>query len=207
NNLEPISEKISSQENAVLEKQVSPEKDSKIDKPDSSPYIIPLRRSERLCILCEKNGSAHLSFSEAKDSKTSSKSSPNIRISKQHALFIQNLEKTHEPQSYQEAIQDPRWTKAMSEEIHALNSNKTWEIVSPPPNTKIIGCKWHYKIKFNSDGSVERYKARLVAKGFVQTKGLDYDETFAPVAKMNSIRILLSIACNRDWPLFQFDVK
>ncbi|MFV0960718.1 reverse transcriptase domain-containing protein, partial [Klebsiella pneumoniae] len=95
----------------------------------------------------------------------------------------------------------------MQEEISALNLNHTWDVIDPPQNARIVGCKWHYKLKFNSDGTLERHKARLVAKGFTQTKGIDYEETFAPVAKMTSIRILLSIACNLDWPLFQLDVK
>ena len=72
---------------------------------------------------------------------------------------------------------------------------------------KTVGCKWVYIVKQRADGSVERYKAWLVAKGYTQTYGLDYEETFALVAKMNSIRILLSLATNLDWPLHQFDVK
>ena len=70
-----------------------------------------------------------------------------------------------------------------------------------------MGCKWIFTPKFNSDGSLERYKARLVAKGFTQTYGIDYTETFALVAKLNTVRILLSIAVNLDWKLRQFDVK
>jgi hypothetical protein len=72
---------------------------------------------------------------------------------------------------------------------------------------RTVGCKWVLTVKYNSDGSVERYKANLVAKGFTQTYGMDYSETFAPVAKLNTIRILLSLAANLDWPLHQLDVK
>ena len=70
-----------------------------------------------------------------------------------------------------------------------------------------MGCKWVFAVKFKSDGSLERYKASLVAKGYTQTYGVDYQETFAPMAKMNTIRILLSLAVNFDWELQQFDVK
>jgi hypothetical protein len=95
----------------------------------------------------------------------------------------------------------------MQEELKALHKNKTWDLVKLPNEKKIVGCKWVFTIKHKADGSVERYKARHVAKGFTQTYGIDYEEAFAPVAKTNSIRVLLSIAASMDWPLHQFDVK
>ena len=70
-----------------------------------------------------------------------------------------------------------------------------------------MGSKWVFMVKYNPDGKVERYKARLVAKGFTQTFGIDYFETFAPVANLNLVRILLSLAANSDWPLYQLDIK
>jgi Reverse transcriptase (RNA-dependent DNA polymerase) len=78
---------------------------------------------------------------------------------------------------------------------------------SIPKDKKPIGCKWVFKIKYNSDGIVERYKARLVVKNYTQTYGIDYQETFAPVAKMNTVRILFSLAVNQNWTLYQLDVK
>jgi hypothetical protein len=95
----------------------------------------------------------------------------------------------------------------MVEEMTALRKNGTWDLVSLPGGKKSVGCKWVFTIKHNADGTVERYKARLVARGFTQTYGIDYEETFAPVAKMNSVRALLSCAANMNWPLLQFDVK
>ncbi|CAM8948608.1 unnamed protein product [Rhodiola kirilowii] len=95
----------------------------------------------------------------------------------------------------------------MEEEMEALQKNDTWQLVPPPKDKKAVGCRWVFTIKKNVDGSLNRYKARLVAKGFTQTYGVDYDETFAPVAKMNTIRVLLSLATNLNWPLRQFDVK
>ncbi|KAH9685788.1 reverse transcriptase Ty1/copia-type domain-containing protein [Citrus sinensis] len=91
--------------------------------------------------------------------------------------------------------------------MNALKKNGMWEIVDLPKEKKTVGCKWVFTLKCNADGSVERYKARLVAKGFTQTYGIDYQETFAPVAKINSIRVLISLAVHSDWNLYQLDVK
>ena len=91
--------------------------------------------------------------------------------------------------------------------MNAFLKNRTWEIVDLPKEKKTVGCKWVFTIKCKPDGSIERYKARLVAKGFTQTYGIDYQETFAPIAKINSIWILLSLAIHFSWPLHQLEVK
>ena len=95
----------------------------------------------------------------------------------------------------------------MQDELDALSQNHTWDVVPCPPFVKPIGCKWIYSIKLNSDGTLARYKARLVALGNRQEYGIDYDETFAPVAKMTTVRTLLAIAASQSWPLYQMDVK
>jgi hypothetical protein len=95
----------------------------------------------------------------------------------------------------------------MKEELLALQKNKTWELVDLPTGKKAVGCKWVFTIKQTPEGKVDRYKARLVAKGYSQTYGIDYDETFAPVAKMGTVRTLISCAANFGWPLHQLDVK
>ncbi|KAL0416651.1 UNVERIFIED_CONTAM: Retrovirus-related Pol polyprotein from transposon RE1 [Sesamum latifolium] len=95
----------------------------------------------------------------------------------------------------------------MTEEMEALRKNSMWKIVPLPEGKKTIGCRWVYTVKLKPDGSIDRYKARFFAKGYTQKYGVDYQETFILVAKLDTIRILISIAVNRDWPLLQFDVK
>src|SRR5687767_6048015 len=95
----------------------------------------------------------------------------------------------------------------MLEELKALEKNQTWDFVKLPEGKRAISCKWVFTVKQNLEGKVERYKATLVARGYSQTYGIDYDETFAPVAKMNTIRILISCVANFGWLLYQLDVK
>ncbi|KAK0603909.1 hypothetical protein LWI29_010028 [Acer saccharum] len=112
-----------------------------------------------------------------------------------------------EPTTAVQALKDPQWRQAMSEECNALIKNGTWELVRSTPSINVIGCKWIFRIKRNSDGTVDRYKARLVAKGFNQRPGVDYFETFSPVIKPTTVRLVLSIATSQGWSLRQLDVN
>ena len=112
-----------------------------------------------------------------------------------------------EPVNFQEAVQNKKWRDAMDEEIKAITKNDTWELVSLPKRHKAIGVKWVYKAKKNAMGKIERYKARLVAKGYKQRAGIDYDEVFAPVARLETIRLIISLAAQNKWKIHQMDVK
>ena len=129
------------------------------------------------------------------------------RLLKESMAFVNQLSVVSIPNNVQEALKDPRWREAMNEEMKALQKNSMWEVVDLPVGKIPVGCRWVFTIKYKVDGTIERCKARLVTKGYTQTYEIDYMETFAPVAKINTILILLSLAVNLDWPLHQFDVK
>lgn len=120
--------------------------------------------------------------------------------------FLAALDKNVAPKNYHDASLDPNWVSAMNEEMEALSRNNTWVLADLPPGRKPIGCKWLYKVKNNAEGQI-RYKARLVAKGYSQREGIDFEETFSPVIKMVSIRCVISLAVQNDWPLYQLDVN
>eukprot|EP00253_Pinus_taeda_P007217 PITA_07217 len=113
----------------------------------------------------------------------------------------------HDPDTFAEASGHPHWEAAMNEEYHSLLANDTWDLVPLPKGRKLVKCKWVYRTKYGPDGKVDKHKARLVAKGFSQVEGIDYTETFSPVAKMNSIRLVLSLAASLKWEVHQMDVK
>jgi histone deacetylase 1/2 len=110
-----------------------------------------------------------------------------------------------EPQHYKQVVTDPNWVNAMKLEFD-VQHNKTWELVPNSSSISVIGCKWVYKLKLKADGSVDRYKARSVAQGYNQMYGIDYFETFSPVIKPTTIRVILSLALTHDWVLHQLDV-
>ncbi|GAU30899.1 hypothetical protein TSUD_381130 [Trifolium subterraneum] len=128
-------------------------------------------------------------------------------LSSTHSVFTLSLTQHTEPKTYVEACKSENWIHAMNSELEALSTTSTWKIVDMPPNIKPIGCKWVYKIKHKSNGNIERYKARLVAKDYNQIEGLDFFDTFSPVAKLTTVRTLLAIASIKVWYSHQLDVN
>ncbi|GJU63182.1 retrovirus-related pol polyprotein from transposon TNT 1-94 [Tanacetum coccineum] len=114
---------------------------------------------------------------------------------------------TIEPKDVNEALKDESWVVAMQEELNQFVANDVWDLVPLPMSQSVIGTKWVFRNKLDENGIVSRNKARLVAQGYNQQEGIDYDETYAPVARLESIRILLAIACANDFKLYQMDVK
>jgi hypothetical protein len=114
---------------------------------------------------------------------------------------------THDPKTFAGASGHPDWDTTMNEEYRSLMENDTWDLVPLPKGRKLVRCKWVYRTKYASYGSVERHKARLVSKGFSQVEGIDYNETFSPVAKMNSIHLVLALGASHKWEVHQMDVK
>ena len=123
--------------------------------------------------------------------------------------FISFLTET-EPQTYKEAMSSPEahlWKEAINSEVESILHNHTWKLVDLPPGNKPIGYKWIFKRKLKADGTIDKYKARLVAKGYRQKEGLDYFDTYSPVSRKTSIRMLISIAALYKMEIHQMDVK
>jgi hypothetical protein len=112
-----------------------------------------------------------------------------------------------EPTNFNEANGVPSWRRAMEEELSSINDNKTWTLTTLPAGHKAIGLKWVYKLNKDSKGEVLKHKARLVAKGYVQRRGIDFEEVFAPVARLETVRLLIAIAAQEGWQVHHMDVK
>ena len=112
-----------------------------------------------------------------------------------------------EPENFEEAKNEDKWMEAMKEELQMIEKNGTWELADRPQHKVAIGVKWVYRTKLNADGTVNKYKARLVVKGYAQVFGVDFSETFAPVARLDTIRMLLALAAQKRWKIYQLDVK
>lgn len=126
------------------------------------------------------------------------------RIELDEELYFMGME---EPATFGEATSDENWRKSMINELEAIEKNGTWKLTTLPPGHKAIGLKWVYKLKKDTNGNVVKRKARLVAKGYVQRYGIDYEEVFSPVARIETIRLLLALAAKQGWQVHHVDVK
>ncbi|CAL1360108.1 unnamed protein product [Linum trigynum] len=129
------------------------------------------------------------------------------RLSSDHRAYLAAISRVTQPRFFHDAVRHKVWRDAMQKEVAALEANGTWELTPLPPGKRLIDAKWVYKIKYNPDGTIERYKARLVAKGYTQIEGIDFHDTFAPVAKLVTVRCVLALAAKLGWFLHQLDVN
>ena len=165
----------------LLQSPPSSEDDSGISSPSisSSPVPITLDPSEDdldIPIALRKGTRACTKYPLSKFVSYS-------HLSPSYRAFVSKLDSVSIPNHVQEALSNPNWKNAIVEEMKAVHKNGTWKLAELPRGKKTVGCKWVFTVKHNADGTVERYKVRLVAKGFTQIYGIDYQETFAPVAK------------------------
>lgn len=165
----------------------------------TSPVVQPLRRSTR----------NHVQPQWQKDYITSNNISAlaSTAVDKEFYCFMSALTTKQDPVHYKDAVQQDEWVTSMNSEIDALEVNNTWQIVELPPGKTPIGCKWLYKTKYKADGSLNKHKSMLVALGCKQKYGEDYTDTFAPVAKMTTVRVVLAVAAMLDWHAEHMDVS
>ncbi|GJW88831.1 ribonuclease H-like domain, reverse transcriptase, RNA-dependent DNA polymerase [Tanacetum coccineum] len=176
----------------------------------------PTTRLSQINSQVTPNTSTH-SFYQSDNESTQNMDSPShfdhtpVRGFKTLDELYANTEELHlaedEPKNYKEASNDQKWIEAMKVELDSINRNNTWVLTTLPTGHKAIGLKWVFKTKKDANGNIIKHKARLVAKGYIQEHGIDFEEVFAPVARMETIRLLLAIAANNKWEVHHLDVK
>lgn len=163
----------------------------------------------------QSKSSSSSSSAQSKSSSSSSSEPQNFRLLSDIYNETEELEAENEmlllgidePKNYIEAASEKAWEQAMNTEIEAIEKNNTWTLVELPPGNKAVGLKWVYKLKRDTNGEIIKHKARLVAKGYVQKQGVDYDEVFAPVTRLETVRLLLALAAKNGWEVHHLDVK
>jgi hypothetical protein len=132
---------------------------------------------------------------------------PDQAITEDGELINEAMIAELEPVTLEQALNDSKWKAAMKEELKSIEKNNTWELMHKTVNKRPIDVKWVFKLKMKPNGEIAKYKARLVAKGFLQKQGLDFNEVFAPVARIETIRLVVAIATYKNWSMHQLDVK
>ncbi|RDX90374.1 Copia protein, partial [Mucuna pruriens] len=177
--------------------------DEGTDSDSEAVLLMAITSSEaqpRILIEEEENSNLHQSLLDQELFQDSTVNSEGALID--YALIIEA-----KPVEFDKVVTEEKWLKAMKVEINSTAKNQTWKLVDPPSNKKWITLKWVYKVKVNPKGEVVKYKARLVAKGFLQKAGIDYGEVYAPVARIEIVRLVIVIATNADWSMHQLNVK
>eukprot|EP00253_Pinus_taeda_P008164 PITA_08164 len=176
--------------------------------PTPGQQATPLRRNESTSPRTPQSGSSSASSSTCTPNERGKKfrNLSDIYDEGMNSLFALYCN-VDDPIHFEYAIKDKKWIEAMDEEMNAIERNKTWDLVELPKGKEVIGVKWVYKTKSNAEGKIERHKAKLVVKGYKQQYGRDYEETFAPVARMETVRAVLSIAAQNRGKVYLMDVK
>jgi transposase InsO family protein len=176
------------------------------------------------CVDSPRSGAASASPSPTSSPATATATSPPpqpMQTRASHGIFVPStkyageewetsglcLAAAEEPASVEHALADVAWRGAMEEEMKSILDNNTWELTTLPAGHRAIGMKWVFKVKKDPDGNIVKHKARLVAKGYAQRPGIDFDEVFAPVARMETVRLLLGVAAHAGWQVHHMDVK
>lgn len=173
---------------------LSPTSTSQPTQPLSRPQRTnrtPSYLSNYLCCLVASNSQNSLPFST---NHPISAHLSHQKLSNQYRGYILSISFVTDPTIYHGVVKLQVWHDAVRLELQALRSNNTWSVESLPPWKKVAGCKWVFKTKFNSDGLIDKHKARLVAKGYTQQEGIDFLNTFSPVANLVTVKLLLSLA-------------
>lgn len=112
-----------------------------------------------------------------------------------------------DPTTFNEVVGHQIWREAMEAEIESIERNETWELTTVPKGIKTIGVKWVFKTKYKEDGEIDKFKVRLVAKGYAQRFGVDYNEVYAPVARWDTIHMIIATAASKNWIIYQLEIK
>lgn len=200
----PITTQNSPDTTTVQPPNEEPQPQSVVDNPPSLVIATPLRRSTRT-----PNPPSYLSQYQCHNVSQYpiQQYLSHAKLTEPYAAFINQISSFYEPQFYHQAVKHPEWQKAMQLELEALELNNTWSLVPLPKGKHTIGCKWVYKVKTNPDGSLDKHKARLVAKGYTQQAGIDFKDTFSPVAKLTTVRVHVALAAIKGWQLLQLDIN